>query len=819
MHTMYGGDCDVLVVNNMGGNMEPFMSPSSLFVAQRLLPQLPTSLHLQTQSVYSSSEALSLAPPNGIREVKQPEECGQLKNKEDHDSKSGSGHMDGGSGEDQDAADQDHDHDHDHEQQQTRRKRYHRHTARQIQEMEALFKECPHPDDKQRQRLSIELGLKPRQVKFWFQNRRTQMKAQQDRSDNAILRAENETLRNENVALREAIKNGACPNCGGATSLGEMPGFDEHHFRIENTRLKEELDRVSGIATKYIGRSMPHLAPIATPPMLMSSLELAMGSFGGKQSQPAAPSVDFISGPLADGPIINCGTLTDLDKPLALELAMNGVEELIRMAQTDEPLWLKDVNAGSVKELLNLDEYGRSFPWAMGFKHNNLNLRTEATRDSSVVIMNGVALVEAFMDVNKWMEMFPSIVAKAKTVQVLSPGLPCHRNGSLQLMYAELQALSPLVSTREVYFLRYCQKRMEGFWVVVDLSVDSLLDTCQFLLRYRKRPSGCLVQDMPNGYAKVTWVEHAEIEDKTVHRIYKQLVNSGMAFGAQRWLANLTRQCERLASLMASSISARELGVIPSPEGRRSVMKLAQRMTNGFFANISSSANHTWTTLPSDDSVRITTRKNTEPGLPSGVVVSGATSLWLPVPPHRLFEFLRDERMRSEWDVLSSGNLVQEVAHIANGSHPGNCISLLRVNACSTSQNVELILQESCTDASGSVIVYAPVDVPAINIAMSGEDPSYIALLPSGFAILPDGQNRSSTSSLLEGANSSSNSSNSSGLDSPLTRGGSLLTVAFQVLVSHLPTAKLGLDSVTTINNLICNTVQQIKSALHCADV
>lgn len=31
-------------------------------------------------------------------------------------------------------------------------------------------------------------------------------------------------------------------------------------------------------------------------------------------------------------------------------------------------------------------------------------------------------------------------------------------------------------------------------------------------------------------------------------------------------------------------------------------------------------------------------------------------------------------------DVLSNGNCLHEVAHIANGSHPGNCISLLRIN-------------------------------------------------------------------------------------------------------------------------------------------
>ena len=40
-----------------------------------------------------------------------------------------------------------------------------------------------------------------------------------------------------------------------------------------------------------------------------------------------------------------------------------------------------------------------------------------------------------------------------------------------------------------------------------------------------------------------------------MHPLFDPLVNSGMAFGAHRWLAVLRRQCERLASLMARNIS------------------------------------------------------------------------------------------------------------------------------------------------------------------------------------------------------------------------------------------------------------------------
>lgn len=41
-----------------------------------------------------------------------------------------------------------------------------------------------------------------------------------------------------------------------------------------------------------------------------------------------------------------------------------------------------------------------------------------------------------------------------------------------------------------------------------------------------------------------------------------------------------------------------------------------------------------------------------------------------------------------QWDILSNGGLVQEMAHIANGRDPGNCVSLLRVNVrCPLSNN------------------------------------------------------------------------------------------------------------------------------------
>ncbi|CAK9328473.1 unnamed protein product [Citrullus colocynthis] len=789
-----------------GGNMS-----SGAIAPPRLITQ---SL---TKSMFNSP-GLSLALTNmdggqGDLAARLPEgfehNVGRRSREEEHESRSGSDNMDGGSGDDQDAANP------------PRKKRYHRHTPQQIQELEAVFKECPHPDEKQRLELSRRLCLETRQVKFWFQNRRTQMKTQLERHENTLLRQENDKLRAENMSIRDAMRNPICSNCGGPAIIGEI-SLEEQQLRIENARLKDELDRVCALAGKFLGRPISSLANSIAPPLPSSSLELGVGSngFGSltmATSMPIGP--DFgggLSGNLAviqppGRPTPGMGLDRSVERSMLLELALAAMDELVKMAQTDEPLWIGSLEGG--REILNQEEYMRTFTPCIGMKPNGFV--TEASRETGMVIINSLALVETLMDSNRWAEMFPCMIARTTTTDVISSGMGGTRNGALQLMHAELQVLSPLVPVRDVNFLRFCKQHAEGVWAVVDVSVDTMRETPTSggpsFGNCRRLPSGCVVQDMPNGYSKVTWVEHAEYDDSQVHQLYRPLLSSGMGFGAQRWVATLQRQCECLAILMSSAVPIRDHAAITAG-GRRSMLKLAQRMTANFCAGVCASTVHKWNKLNAgsvDEDVRVMTRKSVDdPGEPPGIVLSAATSVWLPVSPQRLFDFLRDERLRSEWDILSNGGPMQEMAHIAKGQDHGNCVSLLRASAMNANQSSMLILQETCIDAAGSLVVYAPVDIPAMHVVMNGGDSAYVALLPSGFAIVPDG------------AVTVTNGSSPSGGEGPqsqrATGGGSLLTVAFQILVNSLPTAKLTVESVETVNNLISCTVQKIKAALQC---
>lgn len=157
-----------------------------------------------------------------------------------------------------------------------------------------------------------------------------------------------------------------------------------------------QLDRVSSIAAKYIGRPISQLPPVQ--PIHVSSLDLSMASFGGHGIQGPSLDLDLLHGSsssvipnLAFPPM----SISDMDKSLMADIAANAMDELIRLLQSNEPLWMKGGDGRG--ETLNLESYERVFQ--SPYSHmKNPSIRIEASRDSGVVIMNSLALVDMFMD-------------------------------------------------------------------------------------------------------------------------------------------------------------------------------------------------------------------------------------------------------------------------------------------------------------------------------------------------------------------------------------------------------------------------------------
>ncbi|KAI5001921.1 hypothetical protein ZWY2020_026571 [Hordeum vulgare] len=80
------------------------------------------------------------------------------------------------------------------------------------------------------------------------------------------------------MTIREAMRSPTCYNCGGAAVLGEV-SLEEQHLGIENSRLKDELDRVCALAGKFLGCPVSVISsPLSLPLPLCSGLDLTIDS-------------------------------------------------------------------------------------------------------------------------------------------------------------------------------------------------------------------------------------------------------------------------------------------------------------------------------------------------------------------------------------------------------------------------------------------------------------------------------------------------------------------------------------------------------------
>lgn len=137
------------------------------------------------------------------------------------------------------------------------------------------------------------------------------------------------------------------------------------------------------------------------------------------------------------------------------------------------------------------------------------------------------------------------------------------------------------------------------------------------------------------------------------------------------------------------------------------------------------------------------------------------------------------------------------------------------------SEKHTIILQEAHTDCLGSMIVYAPMDMPLLNLCVRGTDTRILPILPAGLVISSDGHRRLPGPLSAGESSGSSSSCGSNGVSSMPFSDGCLLTMTFQVMIcKDDPNSvnNLNVDTVVTINSLITSTIRNIKMALNCAD-
>ncbi|KAL2496285.1 homeobox-leucine zipper protein PROTODERMAL FACTOR 2-like [Forsythia ovata] len=220
----------------------------------------------------------------------------------------------------------------------------------------------------------------------------------------------------------------------------------------------------------------------------------------------------------------------------------------------------------------------------------------------------------------------------------------------------------------------------------------------------------------------------------------------------------------------------------------KSLLNLAERMVRGFNANICSNQENAWRPLPiagAQDILIKTSLNIDQPGIPCGVSVTIATSLHLHVQQNDVFDFLRCEQNRNKWDILSYGLAIRDIIRISSARNSTDCVSVVLVEPTENRRAVAYLHESFCDSTAGYYVVYAPIDISAMDHIMEGKNSENVSILGSGFAVLPGKSDRES-----------------------------ILTIGFQIMDEELTRPEyLPPQSVLTAHRLMKETISLIKTA------
>lgn len=220
------------------------------------------------------------------------------------------------------------------------------------------------------------------------------MQIQIERLENKKTRGENEMLRAESLAIREALLKKTCPTCGGPTvSAEETP--EQRRLRMENARLKDEITRAYAVLKNLSRQAAAARYSFAVSTNdVETSGAMVLGSHRPLPSvYPASAFTDPRLSIVEDCVPGRSAANSYTDGASLLRHVDGAMEEFMMLVKNGQPMWLPTADG----EVLNNQQYtATTFPGLLGL--SPMGFVVVGTRETGTVMGTASHLVDVLTD-------------------------------------------------------------------------------------------------------------------------------------------------------------------------------------------------------------------------------------------------------------------------------------------------------------------------------------------------------------------------------------------------------------------------------------
>ncbi|KAE8686112.1 putative Protodermal factor 2 [Hibiscus syriacus] len=235
----------------------------------------------------------------------------------------------------------------------------------------------------------------------------------------------------------------------------------------------------------------------------------------------------------------------------------------------------------------------------------------------------------------------------------------------MHVVHAEIQLPSTLVPTRYFEFLRYGKQIMNGVYIVVDFTSRYFGDPYS-KCNSEKRPSGVIIRE--HGPQDC---ENVEV-DETRENIYSSIINSNVAYGAERSTNTLLWNLKREKSSFA------DLKIVVHPRAGSFLLALTQAMKRSFIECVSHYPDESVISVATshEDPIRILHNHT----LTDQIAFVCLNSFRVQAKPHSFIQFLMKKDIQLEFRSFADSKTDEKTEHLFTFAtdEKSNIISLHR---------------------------------------------------------------------------------------------------------------------------------------------